>query len=230
MAFQFPTDQQRLTIVGATGSGKTVAAMWQLSHRDFDRKPWMIYNFKHDELIDGINGAQHIGVDAPPPERPGIYVVHPHPAQTDAVDAQMWAIWEREDIGVYVDEGFMIGRNSTGFRALLTQGRSKHIPLITLSQRPVWMDRFVFTESEFLQVFRLQHRMDTKKMEEFIPNPNVDRAPPNNKHPLETRLPEYWSYYYDVGRDRLEKMRPTPDADAILDTIDLKLRRIRKVI
>lgn len=230
MAFRFPNDQQRLAIVGATGSGKTVAAMWQLSHRNFDQKPWMIYNFKHDELIDAIEGAQHIDVGAPPPERPGIYVVHPHPAQQDAVDAQMWQIWERENIGVYVDEGFMIGKNSTGFRALLTQGRSKHIPMITLSQRPVWMDRFVFTEAEFLQVFRLQHRMDVKKMEEFIPNPNEGKRPSANKHPLEDRLPEYWSWYYDVSANQLNKMRPTPDADAILDTIDMKLRRIRKVI
>jgi len=224
-AFRFPTDQQRIAIVGTTGSGKTVAAMWQLSHRDFDVKPWMIYNFKHDELIDGIQGATHIEVTDPPPERPGIYIVHPHPAQTDLVDAQMWEIWARENIGVYIDEGFMIAKNSTGFRALLTQGRSKHIPMITLSQRPVWMDRFVFTEAEFLQVFRLQHKMDIKKMEEYIPNPN-----PAETHPLEKRLPEFYSYYYDVGRDKLQVMKPTPDADAILDTIDMRLRRIRKVI
>lgn len=223
--FRFPTDQQRLVILGATGSGKTNAAMWHLSGRDYDQKPWVIYNFKNDELIDGIEGAQDLDVEAPPPERPGIYVVHPYPGQETEVDNQLTEIWKREDTGVYVDEGFMIPRNSQGFRRLLTQGRSKHIPMITNSQRPVWMDRFVFTEAEFIQVFRLQHKDDTKSVEGFVPNPD-----PTEDHPLETRLPEYHSYYYDVGRNKLMVLKPVPDPDAIVDTFDMRLRKLRKVI
>ncbi len=223
--FRFPTDQQRLVILGATGSGKTNAAMWHLSQRDFHVKPWIIYNFKNDELIDGIEGTQPLELGAPLPHRPGIYVVHPYPGQETEVDDQLTEIWKQEDTGVYVDEGFMIPRNSQGFRRLLTQGRSKHIPMITNSQRPVWMDRFVFSEAEFYQVFRLQHRMDTKSVQEFVPNPD-----PEKDHPLDERLPEYWSYYYDVGRNRLMKVRPVPDPDAIVDTFDVRLRSLRKVI
>lgn len=224
--FRFPNDTQRLLILGATGSGKTNAALWHLSQRNFDEKPWVIYDFKHDELIESIEGVNHLSVDAPPPDRPGLYVVNPVPGQEGEVDAQMMQIWDRENIGVYVDEGYMIPKNSLGFRSLLTQGRSKHIPVIVLSQRPVWMDRFTFTEANYIQVFRLQHIDDTKTVEGFVPNP-TDSA---KTHPLRKRLPEYWSYYYDVGRNKLMEVKPVPDPDAILDTFDLRLRKLRKVI
>lgn len=214
----FPNDTQRLAIVGATGSGKTHAAMWHFSKRDFDIKPWIVYDFKYDELINGIEGATHIKVDAPIPRDPGIYIVHPHPGETDLVDQQMWAIWEHENVGVYIDEGYMLGQNSKGFRALLTQGRSKHIPMIVLSQRPVWMDRFVFSESEFFQVFRLQHKKDLANVQQFIP------------YDLSRRLPEYHSYYYDVPANKMVILKSVPDRDAILDTFDMKLEKIRKVI
>lgn len=224
--FRFPNDQQRLVILGATGSGKTNDAMWHLSQRNFDVKPWVVYNFKNDELIDGIEQAYHINPTSPVPNKPGIYVVHPYPGQETEVDNQMMQIWEQENVGVYVDEGFMIPRNSRGFRSILTQGRSKHIPMITCSQRPAWMDRFVFTEAEFIQMFRLQDMDDIKAVERFVPNPNGRRG----EHPLEKRLPEYWSYYYDVGRNELMKLRPVPDPQSIADTFNMRLQKIRKVV
>jgi hypothetical protein len=226
MPFRFPSDQQRLVILGATGSGKTNDALWHLSNRNFDEKPWLVYDFKHDDLIGSIEGTQTLELGAPLPQRPGVYVVHPYPGQESEVDEQMVDIWRQENIGVYVDEGYMVPKNSAGFRSILTQGRSKHIPMITLSQRPVWMDRFVFTEADFIQVFRLQHIDDTKSVEGFVPNPNSDPK----KHPLRKRLPEYWSYYYDVGKNELMEMKPVPDPDAIIDTFDMRLRKIRTVI
>lgn len=225
MPFRFPNDQERLVILGATGSGKTNDALWHLSQRDFETKPWVIYDFKHDDLIGSIDGTQNLELGAPLPQRPGIYVVHPYPGQESEVDQQMVEIWNQENIGVYVDEGFMVPKNSPGFRSILTQGRSKHIPMIVLSQRPVWMDRFVFTEANFIQVFRLQHIDDTKSVEGFVPNPD-----PEKKHPLRKRLPEYWSYYYDVGKNELMEMKPVPDPDAIMNTFDMRLRRMRQVI
>jgi len=214
----FPNDTQRLSIVGATGSGKTHAALWHLSRRNYDLKPWIVYDFKEDDLIADIEGTYEIGLADPIPIRPGLYVVHPNPNQVDAVEDHMWRIWKQENTGVFIDEGFMVGTNNDGFRALLTQGRSKHIPMITLSQRPVWLDRFVFSESEFFQVFRLQHRKDVASVEEFIP------------YDLSKRLPPHWSYYYDAPTDQLIKLKPTPDLKVILDTFNMKLSTLKKVV
>lgn len=217
-AVNFPTDKQRLVIVGATGSGKTQAGMWHLSKRNFLDMPWVIYDFKGDELIDAIEGTQSLDVGAPAPTRPGIYVVRPHPAQKTEVENQLWEIWAQENIGIYVDEGLMIGKNNNGFRAALTQGRSKYIPMIVLSQRPVWMDNFVFSESEYFQVFRLQKAKDLSTVNDFIP------------YDLSERLPEYHSYYYSVPHNEIVVLEPVPDRDAILDTFHTKLRKLKKVI
>lgn len=215
---RFPGDRDRLSIVGATGSGKTVAACWHLANQRYDLKPWVVYDFKGDELISAINGAEHREFDDELPKRPGIYVYHPDPDDDASLDNHMRQIWARENMGVYVDEGYMVGKNNRGFRRLLTQGRSKRIPMIVLSQRPVWMDRFVFSESGFFQVFRLQHEKDLKNVNEFIP------------YKMKERLPEYHSYYYDVARNEMGVAKPAPDPDAILDTFDVRLSKLRKVV
>lgn len=217
MPLRFPEDTHRHAIVGATGSGKTQYAVWSMSHRNFHLMPWLIYNFKTEETIDNIPHVAHIGVDQIP-TRPGVYVTNPHPSQEDEVEAQMWAIWERGNIGVYVDEGYMVGRSNRAFRALLTQGRSKRIPMIVLSQRPVWMDRFVFSESEFYSIFRLQHRKDQRIVEEFVPTD------------LSERLPDFHSYYYDVGQNTTHVMKPVPKLETIYATFERRLRRHQKAI
>lgn len=216
---RLPNDQQRILISGATGSGKTLAALHQFSLRNYTEKPWVIYDFKYDENINGIINAQHLDARSEIPSKPGIYIVHPIPQRDDnAVEDQLWQIWEQENVGIYIDEGYMINRNSDALSALLTQGRSKHIPMITLTQRPVWLNSFILSESEFYQVFRLQRVQDVKKMADVVP---AD---------MSERLPEYHSYYYDVGRNQMNVLPPGPDAFAILDTINTRMKGATKVV
>jgi len=223
MKIRWPGDTDRMSIVGTTGSGKTQAALWQLSTRDFDRKPWVIFDFKHDDLINSIEGTQEISLDDPAPIHRGIYIVHPNPG--DDTEPLLWRIWAQENIGVYIDEGVMIGNSNNAYRSCLTQGRSKHIPMIILCQRPVWIDPFTFSESDFYQVFHLGWKKDVQKMMEFIPNETNE-----DQHPLLERLPRYYSHYYDRSERQLVKLRAVPDRDAILDTFDLKLMKLRKVV
>jgi hypothetical protein len=212
-----PDDTKRHAIIGATGSGKTQAALWHLSLRSIDTKPWIIYNWKDEKSIDEIPHARPIGIEEIP-IRPGVYVVHPKPHETDGVENQMWEIWSRQNTGVYVDEGYMLGRDNRAFRALLTQGRSRQVPLIVLSQRPVWMDRFVFSEADFYQVFRLNNRRDRKAVMEFVPAN------------LEKRLPDYHSHYYDVAANSVTVVKPVPDIQRIHSYFDSRLKRLKRVI
>lgn len=213
-----PDSTQHLSIVGANGSGKSQAAIWHLSVQDYLARPWVVYNWKEDDGINGIPGKIDIDLNEIP-KRPGIYVAHPMPEEDDElVDRQMREIWSRQNMGVFVDEGYMIGRNSRGFRRLLTQGRSRHNGMIILSQRPCWIDPFAFTESRFFQVFRLQHKKDRQKVEEFVP---AD---------LSVRLPEFYSYYYDVGANDLRKLAPVPMIGEIYKTFDARLSTMKKVL
>jgi len=208
---------QHTAIVGANGTGKTISGLWILSLKDITERPYVIYNWKNDKAIDAIPHAHHIGMNELP-IRPGVYIVHPHPEQKLEVEDQMWAIWEKENIGVMIDEGYMIGNNNPAFRALLTQGRSKEIPIIVLSQRPVWMDRFVFSEAQFFQVFRLQHKKDRQNVQEFIP------------FDISERLPPYHSYYYDVNENTFTKLKPVPSEQEIMRTFERRLGRVRRTI
>lgn len=209
-----------MTITGRTGSGKTQAAAWHLSMRSWDVRPWIVYDYKMDELLNEIQGVRHIDTNEVP-KHPGIYFVHPHPDDIESVIKQLWKIWEQENIGLYVDEGYMIcspQMPNPAFRSILTQGRSKHIPVITLSQRPVWLDRFVFSETDYYQVFALNDARDRRTVQNFVP---VD---------LEVRLPDYYSWYYDVGKDKPVVLKPVLQKQQLLALFDMRMRKTNRVI
>jgi hypothetical protein len=215
---KLPNDSQRLAIVGRTGSGKTYAAAWHLSGRSWTKRPWIVFDFKGDSLLSEIPRAEEISITDNIPKHKGVYIVRPLPNQEEAVDGFLWKLWAAENAGVYVDEGYMIGARSAPFNAILTQGRSKNIPLIVLSQRPVWMSRFVWSEADFYQVFHLNNREDNKVIEKFCP---VD---------LSQRLPPYHSHYYDVSADNHVLLGPVPNKNKILNIFDMRSSTRRKIL
>jgi hypothetical protein len=225
---RFPGSQDRISIVGATGSGKTLAAKWHLSGMDYDSMPWLIYDFKGDPSVNTIPYARHIEVDEIP-VKPGIYITHPLPHQvgpqgSGEVEVQLWEIWKLGNTGVYVDEGYMMGRANPPFRALLTQGRTKQIPMITLSQRPVYMDGFVFSESGFFQIFRLHQPRDIKAVNEWVRFKN----PSERKH-FEA-MPEFHSYYFSVKDNEGQFLSPVPGDNKINEIFATRLKPVRRVL
>lgn len=200
---RLPSINDRTVIIGATGSGKTVAALWHLSRQPIDLMPWLIINYKNDEHIDSIPYAQHVEVGTPLLN--GVYIVHPMLAQKDEVEAYLWDIWRQQDTGILVDEGFMLS-DSEALNTILMQGRSKHIPTIINTQRPVFVSRFVFSEASFIQVFRVTDKRDRKTISEFTPIFQDKNA---------KELQPYYSYYYDVNRHHLSVLKPVPNMPAI---------------
>lgn len=204
---RLPGAHQRLAIVGKTGSGKTQAALWQLSQQELDVFPWLILDYKKEPMIERIPGLQTIDLEDSLPEDAGLYRVCPQPQQEEDVSELLWNVWRRENMGVFVDEGYMVSARNDAFNALITQGRSKNIPMIILSQRPAWVSRFVFSEADFLQIFHLNDERDRSTVQSFLPS-EVD---------VSERLPLYHSYYYDVAADEVLVLRPVPNEDAIMD-------------
>lgn len=213
MAITLPNDTQHIAIVGKNGSGKTMAAVWHLSQRSFDTMPWIVFNFKGDDLIDSIIGRKEWSLDKAPPTEPGIYIVRPMPHETEELDEFLWKVWANEDTGLYFDEGYMVG-NSKPFQTIMTQGRSKHLPSIVLTQRPVSISRFVWSESNYFQIFRLTNEQDKKTVREFVPVPK------------DIVLKPFHSVYYDATQDdsRPVMLLPVPDRDIILKTFRNRLR------
>lgn len=221
MKLSLPRYDKRTAIIGSTGSGKTFFAVWLLSTRDFNNRVWYIFDFKGDELIEDIQklGAQEISVHAEPPTKPGIYIVRPIPEMDDkAVVELLWKIWARGSIGVYVDEGYMLGQRNPALNACLTQGRSKHIEMMILSQRPVWMSKFVFSEANYFAVMNLTLADDRKFVSGYVGDSKIDL------------LPKYHSLWYSADEQAGIVLKPVPSRDELLGRFEKRLAKRRKVI
>ena len=216
--FRLPTSQERHAIVGSTGSGKTQFANHILSFANWDKRPWLVIDYKGDELIADIPGIEEIGLKEKLPKHRGIYVTRPNPNDNDWIEKRFWEVWKRENTGVYIDEGYMVP-DEGGLQACLTQGRSKHIPMIILSQRPAYINRFVFTEADMLSIFRLSDRKDILRVQELMPD-KIDRR----------ELPPYHSYFYDVKKDYFSRLLPVPDREEILDRFEARRPKRRIIV
>ncbi len=218
--FTLPGLTDRVAVVGRTGSGKTVAGVWLLSVSRFDIQPFIVLDYKRDKLIGEITRAKEIGFKSKLPTDPGIYVLRPLPGQEDELEEWMWRLWAHEQTGIFVDEGYSIPQQSKAWQAILTQGRSKQLPVIALSQRPARVSRHVFSEADFLAVFQLNHLEDRKTIQEYAPKGQLN---------MDERLPPYHFHWYDVKQDAAFVIQPVPEASVILATIDAKLTPKRKV-
>lgn len=197
--FRFPGGDARTCCIGATGSGKTTCATWLLANQRFDKRPWLIVDFKQEQLFDtiGIPPIRQISLTARIPRRPGVYLVSPRPGQEEQLESWLWRIWERGNTGLFVDEASLMP-DKDAFRAILQQGRSKRIPCISCTQRPVDVKRALFSEASFFCVYRMADKRDYRTVEGFIPA-DLSRPIPNH----------HW-FWYDVARNRLLQMGPVP--------------------
>jgi hypothetical protein len=221
--FRLPTHQQRAAVFGRTGSGKTQFGFWLLSRAPFDRQPYVIVDYKRDDLLNESDRIRKIDFKTVPSEK-GLYILHANPDDEIAMEDWLWKIWEHEKIGLFFDEAYMLPNSSPAqkggaFQSILTQGRSKRIPAIVLTQRPKFVSPFVFTEADFFSVFHLQLTRDRQTVQSYMPE----------AADLE-RVPEYHSHWYDVTKNRLFRLAPVPDADMILETIEARLLPQRRMI
>lgn len=207
-SFILPGTSDRTIIVGQTGSGKTWFGVWLLSLMNYDRMPWVIVDYKRERLFREL-GAQafrsRLTPDSQAPKKPGLHLIQPFESDDEAMNDFFWRIWRRKNIGLFIDEGMMIraGRGSA-MRAILTQGRSLRIPMITLSQRPIEIDRFFFSEAQFFAEFFLIDRDDRVTLKRYTPfDPNVV---PDRHH----------CYWYDSQERQVSYLSPVPDREKFL--------------
>jgi hypothetical protein len=214
--FRLPNSSQRLTIIGRTGSGKSMMGAWVLAtSADIDKRPWLVIDYKYEGLFRDPF-VKHLFKEIMPtaaaPKKPGLYIVHPRPDEGAEIEDLLWRVWERGRTGVFVDEGYMLP-DKAAFQALLTQGRSKHIPMIICSQRPVAMSRFAFSEADYFSVFKITDDRDWKTVSAFAPIPS------------NTTLAEFNSWWYDVAQDKTWRLKPVPHRNIILNSLSARAPR-----
>lgn len=209
--FTLPDASERTTVIGATGTGKTVFGAWLLSKQRFDKRAWICLDFKNEELFDMVGDPPMRTLKlGSMPKKTGLYRLHVRPGQEDELEDWLWKIWEKENVGLFCDEVSLVPQRNA-FKAILRQGRSKRIPVIACTQRPVDCDREIFTESNYVSVFRLDDERDYKIIKGFTRGANIE-AP----------LPVHWSYWYDKKKSSLMTLKPcAPPA-----TIAKELKRV----
>lgn len=202
--FRLPGGDSRTTVIGATGSGKTTCGLWLLSRQRFDKRPWVAIDFKMEPIFDavGMPPIEEWSLGNKSPRKKGLYLTSPLPTDTEALEAFLWACFNRGNVGLYVDEASLMP-DGGAWQAILQQGRSKRIPVIACTQRPVSVARPVFSEASFYCVYRLADKRDWKTVEGFVP---ADLGLPLK--------PYHWRWY-DVARNRLLTMGPVPGPQTV---------------
>jgi hypothetical protein len=219
-AFQWPSLEERVVINGRTGSGKTHAGAWLLSEADFHKQPFIIVDFKRENLFKAIHRRKEIDLDddLPASNHPGIYHMQILPTEIDALEKWLWRVWKQTHIGLFFDEGALLDRNSAAMKTIQVTGRALKIPVYTLSQRPVGLGRPIFSELNYYMGFHLNDSRDRDTVAEWTPDYGVWEGRQKE------RLPKFHSRWYDVGADFSCVLGPAPRAEHILQRFDERLR------
>ena len=173
--------------------------------------PWIVLDPKRDALLGALKKdkiLEEIRIDQKPPSKPGLYIAHYYPETIDDgfLDGMLALILRGSNTGIYVDEGFTVPNRPykwTAYSRIQNQGRAKHIPTITLSQRPMGMSRFIWSEASYFQYFGLTDADDRATVRRFALVPTEDK--PKRFH----------SWWWDVANQEATRLRPVPKADII---------------
>lgn len=209
---QLPGAEDRTVVIGPTGSGKTILGAWLLSKQRFDKRPWVALDFKNEILWDQVGDPpmRPLKLGAMPGKR-GIYRLRVNPNQDDQLEEWLWKVWRHENIGLFCDEASLIPKQDA-FKAILRQGRSKRIPVIACTQRPVDCEREIFTEAQYRSLFGIEdlHR-DYPVIRGLFGNNDVRESV--------LKLKRHWSLWYDARQRQLLTLKPVPPPDTIARTI-----------
>lgn len=211
MTFQLPGAAHRTSVLGATGTGKTILGAWLLSKQNFETRPWVCLDFKNEILWDKIGDPPMRRLDlGSMPGKKGLYRMRINPGEEEDLEDWLWKVWSKENIGIFCDEvTLMPDRNA--FKACLRQGRSKLIPMILCSQRPVDVPREVWTESQYIASFRLNDVRDYKTVNGF--SAGFDLSQP---------LPKYHCHWVDIAERQHFVLKPAPPPDTVAKTLRSK--------
>jgi len=203
----FPNNTQHVAIAGMNGSGKTWGALDMLSHRVENGMAWIIIDHKREPDLKKVP-AEKLPLNPLFMPKRGLHIVRPgtNAADRDDLETLLQRAFKQGNTGIYVDEGHLLGQ-SDAVRTIMVAGRAKHVPMMWISQRANWIDTFIWSQSMFYRVFRLQTALDVK---------TVQANWPQKWQPPE----EFHSWYYDGKQGKLFYLAPADNLAKSVERLD----------
>ncbi len=198
---------KRAIISGRTGSGKSTLACWLLNR---SKQHWLIFNPKHTgaykDLPDSvtISGFRQREIEKSL-EKNRFTIINFSAIESEPqfLDACILHFHEAyENIGICVDELYTVhnnGRAGSGLVSWLTRGREMKQSFLGLTQRPAWISKFCYSESDYICGMDLSLDEDRKTM----------RANSGCGAFLDRIEPRHW-VWYDVAADKTARYGQVP--------------------
>lgn len=210
---------EHITIVGTTGSGKTVLARELLAYRSYV----VVLGTKNEdsELYAPFQERGYILTDhfnAEPPGDESRIIFRPRQTtpdktgrerQRDAFRHALFEIWEVGGWTIYADEIWWLTnplKLSDTFEEFWTAGRSNHITVVASTQKPVDIPLLAFDQATHLFLFRNTDRYRIRRMAEFA---GADSDVVRNLIP---RLPRHEFLYVDTRTGTMLRSKVTRGA------------------
>jgi hypothetical protein len=199
---------KRALIAGRTGSGKTTLAAWFLAR---SKQHWIILNPKHTALYREMPySIVHRSFDPKLILRDSrrfkfvILELSGDEADSNYMDGIIgWLHGALHNIALCADELYTLhsggGRAGSGLTGWLTRGREFKQSFIGLTQRPAWISRFLFTESDLICEMDLTLEEDRDTMYKAT----------GDRHFLDRVTDHRW-LCYDVQRASIALYKPVP--------------------
>lgn len=222
---------ERGLLVGQTGSGKSENAIFHLKNAPVF--PVIMYDTKiednlfkaaeSDDILEVANNFKDFFdlSKLTKREMPDYILVRPEPHElidVDELDKYMQLAYDAFGASYhYLDETYNWhnnGKSGAGLLGMLTRGRSKGKTLLMASQRPSWISRFCFTESQKFYIHKLLDLRDRKTLDSMIPSFSTMPKPP-----------EYHFYHFEVAKhDEPKLYSPVPFSELKRDQVQKKYK------
>lgn len=200
---------KRAAIAGRTGAGKSTLANWLAWHSP---GKFVILNPKftraYNELpncvrVDGLDFERVVDLIEDDEVRFINVCPDGEDSSAESMDEFVGDLHKAySNIGLLADELYTLhirGQAGPGLVGWLTRGRELGQSFIGLTQRPAWVSRFIFSESDYICAMDLALKDDRKRMYEM-----------SGKDEMEVRLPPRYWHWYDVAADELTTYAPIP--------------------
>jgi len=205
--FNFIAYEEKIVIVGASGSGKTYLAnqimkglngitVWVFDpNYQFHSSRAMVFN-DLDEMLKVYDSAKR-----------GHYILQPHDSSEYTFRRFNAEAFKRGNITLIEDEihnWLTKQKVLKEFNQVILSGRPRGISVISISSRPASCPNHILSNVKHVFAFKLNLESDVKFLEGYLGNDVWILMPPDKRARLkdEPALPEHTFFYRDMDEDR----------------------------